>query len=244
MKMKMINCSTILFITLISVLFVNAEIISVSVTGVVNSITTEGGFELDGSVFNGVSMSGLFSFDTQASDISDSDWNGKYEIHSVAMSIGNYNFMHNPSSSDKPLFTVFKGNAFILVDTLSPRFDGGAIYDHGISYNFDEIDWKYLYLELMNLGTSDQIYIPTTDLPSHFPDISVFDIQKSFDIRMCQSGIDNFHYDGCLFINGEITSIAVVPEPCVMFLLMFGSLIIQRKNVCSCQASVIPLLSG
>ena len=200
-----------------------ATIITVEVTGVVDSIETAG-FVLDGSVGNGTGMTGFCTYDTDAPDQNPSEYNGLYSIISVSMTIGNYTFEHNTASSELPSFHVYTIDPGYTAGSSAPRFDG-TVFGGGSPFTYDDIIWSYTAFGLMSLSTRSNEYISTDALPSSFPDLSVFEVGKGFGARFYdESGYKYFR------ISGEVTSLTVTPEPGTVFLLGLGGLALIRKR--------------
>jgi len=149
--------------------------------------------------------------------------NGQYEVTSISMAIGNYTLANDPVSSEYPLFTVFTVDPGYLVDSEATRFDG-TVYIEGSPMTYNDIAWDWTYLVLFDLGTSLSEYIPDITLPDldSWPELSVFDQRKSFEIRFYSEGDDYFG------VFGEITSLTAVPEPATIFLLGLGGLFLRK----------------
>ena len=142
------------------------------------------------------------------------------------MNIGNYTFTHNPISPNPALFKVYTANPCYKVNSESPRFDGTVIVD-GLPLTYDDIIWgDWAFLELMDLGTSSYEYIPNDALPDldSWPDLSVFDMWRTFGTSFYDQG------DGYFGIYGEVTALTVTPEPATLLLLGLGSLALLRKR--------------
>jgi len=212
-----------LVVSLVFLAPASATIITVEVTGVVDSVATDGGLALDGSVIVGSVMTGFCIYDTDTPDEDPSEDKGKYALLSISMNIGNYTFTHDPMSTDSALFNVGYDNWWIYrVDSASPRFDG-TLYIDDSPKGYDDIAWDYTYLKLMKVGSQE--YTTTDALPDSLPDFSVFDMDREF--RVCfyePSAPDRGYFD----INGEVTTL--VPEPATLLLLGLGGLALLRRR--------------
>ncbi|MBA7685055.1 hypothetical protein ES703_93470 [subsurface metagenome] len=199
-----------------------ATIITVEVEGVVNSVGVGGRFALDGSVDVGSVMTGSATYDTETPDLD----SGSYALISILMTIGNYSFTHDPSASEPAFFIVYTVDPGYRTFSRAPRFDG-IIYVDGTPMTFDDITWEEPYgrLRLMNVWTSSDGIITSTELPTSFPDISVFDLRREFGIGFVEpSTVPN---GGGFLIEGDLTYL--VPEPATLLLLALGSLAFLRR---------------
>lgn len=213
---------TVLFAILaLGAVNLQAAIITVEVEGIVNSIGTQGGFSLDGSIDIGSLMTGSCSYDTQTSDLG----SGSYAMISISMTVGNYTFTHDPMAPDPAYFTVYTVDPVYIASGDALRFDG-TVYIDGSPKTYDDITWGWTYLELFNLWTSSSEYIPTDALPDldSWPELSVFDIRRAFQTRFYGEGDDYFG------IYGDVTSLTIVPEPSTLLLLGLGVLMLRKKN--------------
>lgn len=212
-----------LVVSLVVVAPVWATLITVEVEGVVDSVSVGGRFTLDGSVDVGSVMAGTFVYDTETSYLD----GGGYPVISISMIIGNYTFTHNSASSEPPLFTVYTVDPRYTVKSDAPRFDG-IIYADGSPKTFDDITWEEPYgrLTLMDVSTSSDGIITSTELPTSFPDISVFDLRREFGTGFGEPfSVPN---RGTFVIEGELTYL--VPEPAAVLLLGLGGLALLRKR--------------
>jgi len=210
-------------VSLVIVAPVWATIITVEVTGVVDSVGTDGGLALDGSVIVGSAMTGYCTYDPDTPDANPSENNGHYPVISISMTVGNYTFTHDPTSSEYPFFNVYTVDPGYSLSTAS-RFDG-TVYLDGTP---QDIDWSIRSLELMELGTDSGEYIPTDALPDldSWPDLSVFGWRR-FEVAFHKSY--SYGY-GDFVISGEITSLTPTPEPATVLLLGLGSLALLRNR--------------
>jgi len=200
-----------------------ATIITIEVTGTVDSIETAG-FVLDGSVVNGTGMTGFCTYDTDAPDQEPSEERGIYSMLSISMTIGNYTFTHDAATTEPSFFDVSLYDYVYFASSEDPRFDG-TIFGGGSPFTYNDITWGWAYMELMNLCTSSGEYIPTDALPSSFPDLSVFDLRRKFEVRF----YDESYYK-YFNISGEVTSLNVIPEPGTVFMLGLGGLALIRRR--------------
>jgi len=198
-----------------------AELVTVEVTGVVDSISEEGGIEADGSVAIGSLMQGWCVYDTEAGDRYPEDGNyGEYPVISISMSIGNYLFSNEPLSEETPYFAITQVDPTYRVRTRYPLFQG-TVYVDGVPQSFDDLDWTGSMV-LLNVWTSSDEVITSDLLPTAFPDdITVFDLRRSFFVNFYPPG---YPENGYFLLSGELTSIRVVPEPVSALLMGLGGL--------------------
>jgi len=81
-------------------------------------------------------------------------------------------------------------------------------------------------VHLVMLSTNSSEVIPTDALPDldSWPDLSVFDRGKGFNLSFYESSDVKFG------VHGELTSLTAVPEPATIFLLGLGGLALLRKR--------------
>jgi len=215
----------ILMVCLALVSRVWATIITIEVEGVVDGVWTEGDLVLDGSVTAGSTMSGYGTYDTETPDQEPADYSGLYSLMSISTTIGNYTFSHNPDSPNPALFKIQSGGDFFYNTESSNSLFDGLIYLDGLPKNYEDITWDDTYLRPIDVrGLGD--VLPNDDLPTvdTFPGLSVFDWQRSFDVLFRDNSNNYF------LIYGEITSLAVVPEPGTILLLGLGGVILLRRR--------------
>jgi len=173
----------------------SAAIVTVEVTGIVDSVSTSGGFSLDDSVSVGSVMTGFCTYDTNTPDEDPSQYTGVYPIISLSMTIGNYIFEHNPMSSESALFEVWTADISYWA-----RSSDGIMSLNGIPQPYNNI-----YIELINLCNASSMGLHDA-LPISFQDISFFSHTNEFEVSFSDSGA-GFN------ITGELTSIIVITEP-------------------------------
>jgi len=206
----------------------SATIITVEVTGTVDSIITDGGLTLDGSVIVGSEMNGYCTYDSETPDLNPIEENGKYALLSISMTVGNYTFTPDPTLPEYLFFGVGTGDHGYSAWGGNTRFDG-TVYLDATPYSYEDIDWSIRSLELMDLLTNSDEYILTDALPDldSWPELSIFDWRREFEVAFHKSY--SYGY-GDFVIRGEITSLTVVPEPATVLLLGLGSLALLRNR--------------
>ncbi len=189
----------------------SAEILTVYITGVVNSVYTDNGLTLDGSVNIGSVMTGYCTYDTNTPDEFPANENlGVYPVISLPMTIGNYTFIHDPMGSEAAFFKVTTlhnphSGASYVGGSRTPRFDG-IVYLNGLPKTFDDIPWDRFLLAPIYIKTISK-YVTSDALPESFMPLSVYE-QASFHI-----GSSTNHIGPGFKISGEVTSLTVVPGP-------------------------------
>ncbi len=203
---------TVIIIVATSMFFnyVSAQIITVNVTGTINSVFADGDFELDESLV-GSTMTGTCSYDPDtATDLNASSYWGEYLISAISMMIGNYTFTENPASPNSTKFYVARTDIVYNVETTD-----GLILSGGTP-----LDYTGVYITLFDLcnasvsGEND--YLPTT-----FPDPSFFNYRNEFKVRLL----------GEFTISGVIDSITVIPEPISITLWGIGFFILRKHSI-------------
>ncbi len=187
-----------------------AELITVNVTGVVDSVTTYGSFTFDGQITSNSLMNGFCLYDTDTpDDYTASEYIGHYYIDAVSMSIGKFSFIHE-SAAEYPEFTVWRTDKTYLADT-----DYASIY-----YNETPLSLGYAHVTLLDLCNAS-ISGLDDHLPTSFPDISFFTYRNNFSAGLLNGG-------NGFTINGHLTSIEAVPEPASFFILALGAAAIRK----------------
>jgi hypothetical protein len=206
----------------------SGEIVAVEVEGTVRSIDTYGGLTFDDTVDIGTIMTGLFTYDTDSSNLSVYDAIKKHAIVSVSVTIGELTFRENPQSSEPGLFRINSADPGYIVSSSNVVFNG-TVYVNGLPKNYQDIPWSWSYLEVINVGTSSFENIPLSGLPdaASFPAISIFDVRKEFWVCLTEP---YFGQGAGFSIRGELTSLAVIPEPATLVLLGLGSVMLLRKR--------------
>lgn len=143
--------TVVFFVSLAFVSSASARVLTAKVTGVVDSVSTEGGFALDSSISAGSVMTGFCIYDTDTPDMDDSPYHGTYPVISLSMTIGNYTFMHDSNSPEPALWDIGTFDYCYRVASNAPRFDG-IVYMNGSPLTYDEISWDYTYMEPIDDG--------------------------------------------------------------------------------------------
>jgi len=216
MKSKYYQVNAILFAAAVMVLLpgiiAHAEIITVNASGIVDTVTTQGYFVFQGSVFTGATMNGFCSYDTTTPDkYPASDYYGIFSIDTLAMTIGEYSFIHE-ISTETPEFKVWRTDMTYLAST-----DYATIFYNGAPLSFDYAN--VILLDLCNASTSG----PDDHLPTSFPDISFFTYRNQFRVSSFVGG-------NGFTITGHLTSIDAIPEPGTICLVGLGGLGLLRRR--------------
>gem|GEM_PF-5577029 len=200
-------------------------IVTVEIEGVVDSVRLGGGMALDGSVAVGSAMKGTCTYDTQTPDEKTSEGIGQYALAAISLSIGDYTFGPDPASGNLPYFRIHTIDPVYWIACPTAAFSGTVTLD-GEPRNFDDFTWMINEFRFMDLWPKSGHYIPSEDLPTSFPDISVFTKLNLFDV-----GFRDYE-DRVFVISGHLTSLTatVIPEPSVIVLLGLGSLALLKKK--------------
>ncbi len=203
-------------------------VVTIQVTGAVDSVTTDGGYALDGSVTAGTTMTGFCTYHSDTPDMDSDEYDGLYDLISVSMTIGNYIFNDNPFSYFTPKFEIGGPADCREYKVYSPRssFDG-TITVNGSPKTYDDLIWEVSYLTLMRLQHFDIHQLSDDSLPvSSFPDISYFNRDRRFGVHFRKSYVNP--EDGYFSIGGNITSVTLIPEPATILLLSLGGLLLRK----------------
>ena len=202
------------------------ELITIEVTGVVDSIALTGDLALDGSIGIGSSIRGECTYDLDAHDYDSSEQQGSYWPDSLLMAIGNYAFTHVESVLP-PYFKVWTDNLAYEVYSTTSVFEG-LIVVNGESKAFSDIswfDWEEYSLTLIDLASSISDHgqgdaLPT---PTLLSDLSIFDMRRDFSLsfQLPSSGFE---------ISGHIDSIISIPEPATLLLFGLGGLFLRKRK--------------
>lgn len=188
------------------------DVITVHVSGVVDSVTTQGDFTFDSSLSIDSLMNGFCIYDTDTPDLDGDSYHGRYVLQYLSMTIGNYTFTHDPLSPDPAYFEVWKGDTTYLA-----KSSDGILNQNGSLLPYDDI--AIVLLDLCNASVSG----PDDALPVSFPDISFFTWRNRFDADYSGSGVG---FD----INGHLTSIYTVPEPATLLFVVLGAVFLRIRR--------------
>lgn len=207
--------SVILCVFSLAAAVASAGPVTLLVEGVVNEVILEGGFSLDGSVGSGTVMTGTCTFDPDVFN-SRTESTAKYPLSDIRLNVGNYSFTDPAHSGPDAILEDYFDDYIFAAYSNAPVFEG-TLYEDGQAKTYDNVDWSYTYMTLFNLWTTTY----QDSIVDYFRSIDPFNLRREFGIRMYeQDPSAAWLYDGAFIINGEITSISVVPEP--MSVVLFG----------------------
>ncbi len=206
----------------------SAEIVTVQAEGTVDFVNFSGRFGSDGSVSVGTLMSATYVYATDIPPIESGTWHATYALLSASMTIGNYTFTPYPGT--EATFRVGTADPWHLIEADQLYYDG-IVYFNGEAKTRNELPEVYDHIEFCDLlyaTTTDPTF--TDELPTTFRDISDM-VRKEFGVSMSQ-------YDGTypdwvvshFTINGELTSVEVIPEPAAISLMSLGALAFFRRR--------------
>ncbi len=183
--------------------------IEVVVTGTVTGTVTSGDFVFENL---GTQMTGYCSYDPDTVDDEGGSLNyGRYAIDSLSMTIGDYTFADNPSTTPLPEFEVWVVDLVYKVSTMD-----GMVSINDVPQSYDDVE--VLLFALGNYSVNG----PDDEIPTSFPDISFFSDRNEFGVSYSDTDI-SFN------VTGVIDSVTVVPEPSSILLLSLGGLLLRRK---------------
>ena len=165
-------------------------------------------------------MTGFCTYDSDTPDQVSYDFHGIYSLKSISMTIGNYTFTHDPILPDPAVFNISTFGHRYDIHSYTPRFDG-IVYVDGVAKTFDDVDLDYFQMSLLYL--IDRGLDITDDLPGSLDEFMAFNSPGTFWLHT-EDHIPGFH------VEGEITSINVIPEPATFLLAALGSLILARRR--------------
>ncbi|MHC4737573.1 MAG: PEP-CTERM sorting domain-containing protein [Planctomycetota bacterium] len=202
----------------------DAGLIKLVAEGRVGSPITEAGFEFDGSFKFGDPMIGYCIYDEYSPDLWPTYPGGSYELEEVGLSFGNYNFIHNPNSSEKP--HMYIDNApWVQTGYDAHSFDpysNDIFYLNGEEKNFSDFNWDCFGMDVLYIKNDKHIDIPETLPIDSFPSLEDFVIRW---MELEHDAYPNFS------VRGYIDNITLtrIPEPSTIALLGLGSLVLIRR---------------
>ena len=201
----------------------DAGLIKLIVEGHVSSIITAENFEFDGSFEIGTPMTSYCIYDEDAPDLIPLYDDGLYELEEIGLSFGNYDFIHNPSSSESPRFYIHSSPQTSYSAYSYDPYSDDTFYLNGEEERFDEVNWNAFGMRALDLRSDEYKTIPDT-LP-----IDYFLPLEGFIVRWMTIEHDDFPYFG---VRGVIDNITLmpIPEPSTIALLGLGGLALIRRG--------------
>jgi hypothetical protein len=209
-----------------------AVIITVQVTGIVDSVQTGGALALDGSIQIGSTMKGYALYDSEASDRDPYPSKGDYPVSLIWMEIGSYVFYDGPMASDSSFYVVTyypEPGVRYHVYSLEGKFDG-IVYLNGIEKRYEDLIWQWdnpISSNLKMMYLSNDTLVVDDSLPQSIPDIGVFESNRQFYARFDCVGPGDI---GTFDIFGQVTSVRIIPEPATVLMLFLGGVGILRRK--------------
>ncbi|MBN1256870.1 MAG: PEP-CTERM sorting domain-containing protein [Planctomycetes bacterium] len=208
-----------------------AEIITVEVTGMVESIDYSGGLAFDNSITNGTSISGSYTYDTAAPDQDSNADDGKYEMINAYVEIGNYTFLHKPDSTQGLNFYTDRDSDRYQVWSEDAEFTG-TFYRDGTPLAFDDYTWEQanLYPTLLQ-GTYDD-FVTDDTLPQTvaWTDLEIWK-RRYFGLQFrIEEPIEDGYIWYQMAVHGNLTSMTIIPEPATVLLSGLGGLVLLGKH--------------
>lgn len=195
----------VLAVSIFSSLPVMAVTVEIEFSGYIDTITSNPGNVL-GSLVLGQAFSGLLSY----SDVPDQNpGDDTYGIYHQDASI----------SVDLGTQTLSYIDDFVYIRTINDTSD-----EFSFAVDGGEVDFNFTYFGISLVDSTGSVY-DDASLPMEF-DLLDFDSRR---LRIYGYTLPNFHW---FEVDGEITHIAVVPEPCtVLFFGLGGFLLRGRKRM-------------
>jgi len=188
-----------------------AELITINLSATVNYVEDIGN-KLEGKINVGSTITGYYTYDSTTLDSSPSDpTQGNYWYYSspagIFLTVGGFNFGTNP---DNVNFLVSIGNNASGQDNYLVRSYNNSPLSNGALVG--NIDWQ-LDDHTATVFSSD--VLPVTE--------PVLDQWQTNVLSIYGGGADDF------FIDADVTSVQLVPEPATFLLLTAGVLILKRR---------------
>jgi hypothetical protein len=187
--------------------------ITIAITAEVAGVTDKYG-HLEGKIHVGDAVTGTYTYDSLTSDSNPSSTVGEYYHYSppagISLECGGLIFRTDPTNVD---FLVSAGNNYSLgEDSYLLRSYHNLPLSNGTLVDY--IEWQ--------LDDSTGLALSSDALPLTAPNLTDWDYDWGLSITGPGCGSDYFG------IVADITSVALIPEPATLLLLIFGTIICKR----------------
>lgn len=209
--MKTKPCKTI-FLLLCLVVFLStfshAELVTIAIEGVVDSIDDPTNI-FAGSITQGSTITGYYSYESTTVDSHPSDNYGLYNFEScpskIFLTIEGFNFLTDSSNLD---FTIGISNGYTTTDSYSLR----SWYNLPLPDNnpVSDIYWQ--------LEDSTATALGSIELPLTAPVLSAWNYNQLY-----------IETDRLFSIDAYVTSAEVVPEPIAILFMSLGTVFLRRR---------------
>ena len=207
-----IKAIALLFVLVFCAAESRAELITINLSATVNYVEDIGN-KLGGKINVGSTITGSYTYESTTPDSSPSDpTQGNYWYYSspagIFLTVGGFNFGTNP---DYVNFLVSIGNNASGQDNYLVRSYNNSPLSNGALVG--NIDWQ--------LDDHTATVFSSDVLPVTKP---VLDQWQTNVLSIYGGGADDF------FIDADVTSVEIVPEPATILFLTMGALILKRRR--------------